>query len=103
MRLTKLGHSCVRLEKGGATLVIDPGIWSGPDSLAGANAVLITHEHADHVDPGVVQAALSGDEGLELWTNAAVATQFTGFGGRVHTVSHGDAVQAAGVDVHLQR
>ena len=35
MRLTKLGHACVRLEKDGAALVIDPGIWSGPDALAG--------------------------------------------------------------------
>ena len=43
MRLTKLGHACVRLEKDGARLVIDPGAWSGPDRLAGAQAVLITH------------------------------------------------------------
>jgi L-ascorbate metabolism protein UlaG (beta-lactamase superfamily) len=28
MLLTKLGHSCVRLEKDGARLVIDPGVWS---------------------------------------------------------------------------
>jgi hypothetical protein len=28
MRLTKLGHPCVRLEKDGAALVIDPGVWS---------------------------------------------------------------------------
>ena len=29
MRFTKLGHSCVRLEKGGAVLVIDGGytLW----------------------------------------------------------------------------
>ena len=26
MRLTKLGHSCVRLDKDGATLVIDPPV-----------------------------------------------------------------------------
>ena len=50
MRLTKLGHACVRLEKDGATLVIDPGAWSGPDPLAGAQAVLITHEHPDHLE-----------------------------------------------------
>ncbi|WP_329114600.1 MBL fold metallo-hydrolase [Streptomyces sp. NBC_01465] len=51
MRITKYTHSCVRLElDGGGTLVIDPGIWSEPRALTGADAVLVTHEHGDHVD-----------------------------------------------------
>lgn len=101
MRLTKLGHSCVRLEKDGANLVIDPGVWSGADPLAGANALLITHEHADHLDGGVVRAALERDASLELWTVAAVAEDFASFGGRVHSVGHGDSFTAAGFDVHV--
>lgn len=28
MRITKLGHSCITLEKDGAVLVIDPGVWT---------------------------------------------------------------------------
>jgi L-ascorbate metabolism protein UlaG (beta-lactamase superfamily) len=101
MRLTKLGHSCVRLEKDGANLVIDPGVWSGADPLAGANALLITHEHVDHIDGGVVRAALERDSALELWTVGAVAEDFASFGGRVHSVGHGDAFTAAGFDVHV--
>jgi L-ascorbate metabolism protein UlaG (beta-lactamase superfamily) len=100
MQLTKLGHACVRLDKDGARLVIDPGVWSGPDALTGANAVLITHEHVDHVDADAVRAALAADPGLELWTTAALAEQFAGSGGRVHPVQHGDAFTAAGFDVH---
>ncbi|MFD3920829.1 MBL fold metallo-hydrolase [Streptomyces sp. NPDC058595] len=51
VRITKYTHSCVRLEHdGGGTLVIDPGVWSEPESLTGADAVLVTHEHDDHVD-----------------------------------------------------
>ena len=50
MRIIKCTHSCVRLEEAGRVLVIDPGIWSEPGALFGADAVLITHEHADHVD-----------------------------------------------------
>jgi L-ascorbate metabolism protein UlaG (beta-lactamase superfamily) len=34
----------------GRVLVIDPGIWSEPGALRGADAVLVTHEHSDHVD-----------------------------------------------------
>jgi L-ascorbate metabolism protein UlaG (beta-lactamase superfamily) len=101
MLLTKLGHACVRLEKDGARLVIDPGVWAGPDVLAGAAAVLITHEHADHVDEAAVRGALTADPELELWASSTVASQFGQFGGRVHTVRHGDAFTAAGFDVHV--
>ncbi len=101
MRFTKLGHSCVRLEKDGATLVIDPGIWSGPDALAGAQAVLVTHEHPDHLDGTALRAALGANPDLELWANPSVASEFADAGGRVHKVAHGDAVTAAGFDVHV--
>ncbi len=30
MRLTKLVHACVRLEKDGRALVIDPGVCAAP-------------------------------------------------------------------------
>ncbi|HEY7226345.1 MAG TPA: MBL fold metallo-hydrolase [Micromonosporaceae bacterium] len=50
MKVVKYTHSCVRLEKDGAVLVIDPGAWSEPSALQGADAVLVTHEHGDHVD-----------------------------------------------------
>jgi L-ascorbate metabolism protein UlaG (beta-lactamase superfamily) len=102
MRLTKLVHSCVRLEKDGGTLVIDPGMWSSAaDALRGAHAVLVTHEHPDHLDAGALRAALGRDAGLELWSNESVTRQFAEFGARVHTVAHGDAVTAAGFDVHV--
>jgi L-ascorbate metabolism protein UlaG (beta-lactamase superfamily) len=101
MRMTKLGHSCVRLEKDGASLVLDPGVWSGADALAGAEAVLITHEHADHLNSAVVKAALESSPGLKLWTTAPVAAEFAGFGDRVRIVGHGDAFTAAGFDIHV--
>ena len=50
MRITKFTHSCVRVEHRGGVLVIDPGVWSEPGALLGADAVLITHEHVDHID-----------------------------------------------------
>jgi L-ascorbate metabolism protein UlaG (beta-lactamase superfamily) len=50
VRITKYTHACVRLERDGNVLVIDPGIWSEPHALIGAHAVLVTHEHIDHID-----------------------------------------------------
>lgn len=51
MRITKFGHACVRVEHEGATIVLDPGMFTDPAALEGADAVLITHEHADHYLP----------------------------------------------------
>lgn len=47
-RVTKFGHSCVRIEAGDARIVIDPGMFTDPGSVDGATAILITHEHPDH-------------------------------------------------------
>ena len=101
MRLTKLVHACVRLEKDGAVLVIDPGAYSGPDSMDGADAVLITHEHFDHMQPDTLRAALSGNPGLRVWAGSSVASQFTDLGDRVRAVAHGDEFTAAGFTVHV--
>lgn len=78
MQLTKYTHSCVRLDKetpdGLRTLVLDPGTFSetGP-ALDGAHAVLITHEHADHVDVPAVVAALVASPELVVYAPAVLA------------------------------
>ncbi|MFJ8348844.1 MBL fold metallo-hydrolase [Streptomyces sp. NPDC094153] len=102
MRLTKLSHACVRLEKAGRTLVIDPGVFSERDAASGADAILVTHEHPDHFDEGRVRAALDARPGAEIWTLKSVADQIAAaFPGRVHTVGHGDTFTAAGFDVQV--
>lgn len=51
MRILKFGHACVRVEHDGAAVVIDPGVFTEAGALDGADAVLVTHEHADHYLP----------------------------------------------------
>ncbi|GHJ41278.1 MBL fold metallo-hydrolase [Streptomyces sp. TS71-3] len=102
MDLTKKSHACVRLEKDGRTLVIDPGGYSEEDAAVGADAVLITHEHPDHFDEGRLRAGLDANPAAEVWTLRSVADQVSAaFPGRVHTVGHGDAFTAAGFDVQV--
>lgn len=49
MRITKLGHACVRVESKGTVLVLDPGAFTEEaDATDGATAVLVTHQHPDH-------------------------------------------------------
>jgi L-ascorbate metabolism protein UlaG (beta-lactamase superfamily) len=56
MRITKFGHACVRIETGGATVVLDPGGFTEGEAVQGATAVLLTHEHPDHYDAGHLRA-----------------------------------------------
>jgi L-ascorbate metabolism protein UlaG (beta-lactamase superfamily) len=96
MRLTKLGHACVRIEINGVRIVIDPGAFSAPDALDGADAVLVTHEHADHVVPEKLIAA-----NLPVWTTPSTAEQLTALGNRVTAVRHGDRFDIGGVDINV--
>lgn len=98
----KKRHACVRLEKDGRVLVIDPGAFSEEDAAVGADVVLVTHEHADHFDEDRLRAALEANPAAELWTLRSVADQVSAaFPGRVHTVGNGDAFTAAGFDVRV--
>ena len=76
MKLTKYTHSCVRLERDGNVLVLDPGSFSEvEEALDGASAVLITHEHADHLDQDRVLAQMTANSDVVLYAPAALATR----------------------------
>ncbi|MEU8587606.1 MBL fold metallo-hydrolase [Streptomyces sp. NPDC048664] len=102
MKLTKKSHACVRLEKDGRTLVIDPGAFSEEDAAAAAEVILVTHEHADHFSEDRLRVGMEANPGAEIWTLASVAEQISAaFPGRVHTVGHGDTFTAAGFEVQV--
>jgi L-ascorbate metabolism protein UlaG (beta-lactamase superfamily) len=101
MNVSAWGHACIRLEKDGGSLVIDPGTMSDLTVLDDAGAVLITHVHADHVAVAGVAAAL-GRAGLETWAPQDVVEQLIAAGAsadRVHATADGDAFVAGGFDV----
>lgn len=102
LTLTKKTHSCVRLERDGQVLAIDPGGFSENDAAVGARAVLVTHEHPDHFSEARLRTALEADPAAEVWTLRSVAEQLAAaFPGRIHTVGHGDTFTAAGFDVQV--
>ena len=101
MQLPKLGHACVRLRKDDRTLVIDPGgLTPEGDAITGAEAVLITHEHFDHLEAERLRKALAEDPRLTVYTCGAVA-DILGAGDRVRTVGEGDSLTIAGFEVSV--
>lgn len=105
MRLTKFNHACVKLEKDGKAIVIDPGSFSELETaLSGVNAVLVTHEHMDHIDIDAVTAALQADPDLLLHAPGSVTKQLgeaaPEVSGQIKTVEPGEEFETAGFTVH---
>jgi L-ascorbate metabolism protein UlaG (beta-lactamase superfamily) len=93
MRITKLGHACVRIEYDGQVLVVDPGGFTEAGATEGATAVLVTHEHSDHLDLDQLRAT-----DAPVYTIQAVRDAIAGGDGdvaeRVQVVSPGQQFDA---------
>jgi L-ascorbate metabolism protein UlaG (beta-lactamase superfamily) len=89
MRITHLGHSCLLVEAGGQRILIDPGAYSsGIADLTGLDVILVTHQHADHVDLLRLPVLMEINPQARLYAEpqAAAAMQESGMGAE-HTVA----------------
>lgn len=106
MRLTKHAHACVSIEHDGTHLLIDPGTFTqnAADLLARANAVLVTHEHFDHVDADAVIAALAEHPKLAVFGPVSVIEALRGLGadaGQLHTAGDGDRFKVGNLPISV--
>lgn len=99
MRLTKYTHACVRLEQGDQALVIDPGVFSERAAYDGVSAILVTHEHPDHVNLELLPSIVEQNPELKIYAAQPVTGQLSALGDAVVTVAVGDAFNAGGFTV----
>jgi L-ascorbate metabolism protein UlaG (beta-lactamase superfamily) len=67
MQFSHLGHSTVLLETTTARLLFDPGNFSSAwHDLTDLDAVVVTHQHPDHIDPAHLPALLEANPGARL-------------------------------------
>lgn len=69
MRLTKLEHSGLSLEKDGEVLVFDPVEFTEKlPELTGVIGIIITHQHNDHCQPKKIAQILARNPGTRIYT-----------------------------------
>ncbi len=75
MKITKIGHCCLIIEEKGVRIMTDPGVYStGQGTEKSIDAVLITHEHADHFHVESLKQVLWNNPGVRVITNTSVGT-----------------------------
>ena len=74
MEIVHLGHACVVLDTGSARLLVDPGAFSsGYETLEGLDAILVTHQHFDHLDLEKLPALMRQNPDAEVVVDPGTA------------------------------
>lgn len=95
MTVRKYLHACLVVEDGGARLLFDPGLFSfvegrvTPADLGRVDAVVVTHDHVDHLDVDALREVLAQSPGAPVVGNSGVAARLQGEGIAVEVLDEG--------------
>ena len=80
MKITKYEHACVVIEDKDQKLVVDPGVFttSLPTDLRSVVGVVITHQHADHLNKEHLQNIFSQNPNMTVFAPQDVLNELTG-------------------------
>jgi L-ascorbate metabolism protein UlaG (beta-lactamase superfamily) len=102
VHIVHFGQSCVLVEIGTARLLLDPGIYSaGFDELTGLDAILVTHQHPDHLDLTRMPALLAANPAAQLLVDSGSAPQLAGAGIAHQVAGPGQQLELAGTTVEV--
>lgn len=100
MRITSLGHASLLVEVADTRLLLDPGVWSpGAAGQRDLAAVLVTHQHPDHLDQDRLPDLLEANPGVQVLADPDTAKLLRDKGIDARAVVAGDTVEVGPVTV----
>lgn len=95
LEITSFGHAAVGLRLGEVTVIVDPGEFSQFPALDSFDAVLVTHDHFDHVDLDALGKAQQKKPELRVFSPVALE------GVNAELVADGDAFAVGDLQVNV--
>ncbi|MFC0115454.1 MBL fold metallo-hydrolase [Kibdelosporangium aridum] len=91
MQFVHFGHSCVLAETASERLLFDPGTFSkGFEDVRHLDAILITHQHPDHLDVPRLAELMKANPKAQLIVDSASAQDVVKAGLTARTVKPGE-------------
>ena len=101
MRITHLGHACLLVESDGARVLVDPGVFSsGFEQLTGLDAVVLTHQHPDHVDVERLPQLLEANDAALLLAEPETAAELSRAGISAQALHPGERHTVGDLPLH---
>lgn len=98
MKVTKLGHCCLIIEIDGVRFLTDPGNYTTAQNEAvDIDAVVISHEHTDHLHIESLKTVLQNNPGAQVICNQSVGNMLEKEGIVYTKVADTESIEVKGV------
>ncbi len=99
MIITKFGHCCLLIEVKGVRILTDPGNYNVTPMEEGIDAILITHEHQDHLHVEALQVILAKNREAQVISHVGVGKILDEAGITYTAIADGEAIEVKGIAI----
>lgn len=100
MKIEKLGHACFVAEEEGVRVLFDPGSYaSGYERVNDLTAIVITHEHKDHLHLDALRVLLRNNGDVRVISGSSIQKKLSAEGIVSEVLEGGDSTLLRGLSL----